>query len=137
MVVTAGSEVELSCSVRNYTEVDLKWYKDGGADPVSGHAETYDNFVVTSTLTLESVQNENLGEYRCGIEDSRSRKSSTVSSVTVSAVGAVVLKGSGPATIKCDLSGAGSQPTSVLWTGKNLKRICILVKVNLWFKKLF
>ena len=117
LVVTAGSEVELSCSVKNYTNVALLWYKDNGNEAVTEHKMTYKDFILTSTLTLESVQTENLGEYRCGIGDSRSRKSSTVSSVSVSAEGDTVLKGSGPATVKCDLTGASSQPTAVLWTG--------------------
>ena len=119
VVVTAGSEVELSCSIKNYTDVALVWYKDNGKQAVGDHGLAYKDFILTSTLTLEDVQNENLGEYRCGIGDSRSKKSSTISSVSVTAEGDTVLKGSGPATVKCDLTGASSQPSAVFWTGKN------------------
>lgn len=117
LVVSGGSKLELSCSVKNYTVVELAWYKDNAKQPVPDHKMDFKDLILTSTLTFESFQTENLGEYRCGIGESRSRKSTTISSVTVTATGATVLKGSGSATLKCDLSNAASQPSSVFWTG--------------------
>ena len=111
--------MELSCSVKNYTEVSLLWHKDGSDVAVGDPTFTYSELVLTSTLTIDSVQNEDLGEYRCGIGTSRSRESSSVSSVSVKAVGDTVLRGSGSATLRCDLTGSSSQPSSVIWTGKN------------------
>ena len=118
VVVDPGSSVELSCSVKNYTQVSLLWYKDGNNVPVGDPTFTYSELVLTSTLTIQSVQNGDLGEYRCGIDASRSRKSSSVSSVSVNAVEDIVLRGSGAATLRCDLTGSSSQPSSVIWTGK-------------------
>lgn len=119
VVVDPGSSVELSCSVKNYTQVSLLWYKDGNNVPVGDPTFTYSELVLTSTLTIQSVQNGDLGEYRCGIDASRSRKSSSVSSVSVNAVEDIVLRGSGAATLRCDLTGSSSQPSSVIWTGKS------------------
>ncbi|KAL5261221.1 hypothetical protein ACHWQZ_G007058 [Mnemiopsis leidyi] len=116
VVVDPGSSVELSCSVKNYTQVSLLWYKDGNNVPVGDPTFTYSELVLTSTLTIQSVQNGDLGEYRCGIDASRSRKSSSVSSVSVNAVEDIVLRGSGAATLRCDLTGSSSQPSSVIWT---------------------
>ena len=138
VVVDPGTSVELSCSVKNYTEVSLLWHKDGSDVAVGDPTFTYSELVLTSTLTIDSVQNEDLGEYRCGIGTSRSRESSSVSSVSVKAVGDTVLRGSEPATLRCDLTGSSSQPSSVIWTGKNssiIKATIFSDRIN--FKTLF